>query len=237
MEKSLGLNKRTKSQRNNKNNNNNNVLATAIADAGDAGDDNHTSEDIPSTHYVDEHGNTVPLPSLAATRQVYASESLYDRAKRVWSYINRSHLHDIKFAEQQEELRKRQEEERIRKAKELNLFKLLKQSSNRSALITLFKVTLIMVAFPIGTFFLFSQIILASMEDKYRWAYSGLIAAVAVNIVTIGFGIYAYLEKEDEQTEEEAEVDRENAKDRVNKWVKEITRGKVSKVDWEEKKE
>ncbi len=106
-----------------------------------------------------------------------------------------------------------------------------RRADNRPILHKLFFVTALMIIIPLGAMYVSYYTLFLNVSDgDDRMAYSGLIGALGVNVVTIGFGIYAYYakdEKEGESEEEEQMLNREQEMEEKRKrWE-----------EWEKKQE
>jgi len=155
-----------------------------------------------------------------------------DSAKKVFEYINRGDIEEEKarkLAEEENEKQIKEEEEKLLlESQKPKFFKVLLTEVNRSALLTLFLMTALMILIPIGTFYFSFNILFASVEEKWRLTYSGFLAVFTVNVLTIGFGLYAYYEPEDPESEEEKRARIAGDEARADQWVREITRGRMT---------
>jgi len=160
-------------------------------------------------------------------------------ARRVFEYINREDIAAEKRKKQQENEANRaaqqQEDEEREAANNAPRFfdLLLKDKGSRSALLSLIAATLLMIALPLTTFYVSYEVFAASPEN-WRLTYSGFLAVIAVNVVAIGFALYAYQEAEDPETEQEKQERIERDQARLDGWVQLITKGRKLKANDDE---
>ena len=153
--------------------------------------------------------------------------------RRVYEYINRdTYRQQAREAAEEKAAVEREEEEARRPADDsARLYQLLLlDRGNRSTLYLLLLVTALMLVLPVSAFYLSSTLLFAGWEDKYRLAFSGLVAVVVVNVLSVGFGLYAYWEKEEDETEEEKDTREGKSRAVMDHWVRQVTHGKMAGV-------
>lgn len=98
---------------------------------------------------------------------------------------------------------------------------LFKRAENRNALYQLYVTTALMVILPFGLMFLSYSTLFSGMDSDSRLMWSGFAGVLGVNVVTIGFGLFAYWEPSDEEEQEEEASAAEKAKaeeEKRKKW-------------------
>ena len=165
------------------------------------------------------------------------NEPALSKAKRVYEYINREHYRDIERSKEAYEAAVARQEADEKEAQQPKLYSLLfSDPTNRSTLYTLLLASAAMLLGPLLTFYGVSSLLYGlGWQDKWRLSVSGACAVVAVNVVSIGFGLYAYWEKEDDETEEERELREGRTRANQDEWVRQATRGQMVAVGkWNE---
>ena len=175
------------------------------------------------------------LNPLERVQRELSAEPPVERARRVYEYINRANYQEAEAAvaeEKELEARERAEEER---SKQRSFASALTDATNRSSLYTLLLVSTLMLVVPISAFYLASALLFASFSPNQRLAYSGFVAVVAVNVVSLGFGVYAYYEAEEPETEAEKNEREDKSRAVQDEWVRQVTHGAMTGVgQWNE---
>ena len=178
-------------------------------------------------------------PEYQQVKSDLLNEPPLSKAKRVYEYINREHYRDIEREKQQYQAAVAREEEEEREAAQPKMYNLLfSDPTNRSTLYTLLVASVVMLLAPLATFYGVSAVLeAAGWQDKWRLSISGMSAVVVVNVISIGFGLYAYWEKEDEETAEERETREGRSRAEQDQWVRHVTKGQMVGVGkWNEEK-
>lgn len=96
---------------------------------------------------------------------------------------------------------------------------LFRRAENRSTLYQLYFTTALMAIVPLGMMGLSYYTIFAGMSEESRLTWSGLFGVLGVNVIAIGFGVFAYFDRGGEEGEEE-EVSREDEQEaKRKKWA------------------
>lgn len=184
----------------------------------------------------DVSGNPIS-PEYDQVKAALLNEPAISKAKRVYEYINREHYRDIELEKQHYEAAVAREQAEEKEAVQPKFYKLLfSDPTNRSTLYTLLIASTVMLLAPLCTFYGVSAVLTAlGWQDKWRLSVSGMCAVVVVNVITIGFGLYAYWEKEDVETEEEREAREGRSRAVQDQWVRSVTKGAMVGVGkWNE---
>ena len=188
----------------------------------------------------DEGGDDSATPYLPEYEQVKAdllNEPPLSKAKRVYEYINREHYRDIERERQQYEEAVAREQAEEKEAVQPKFYQLLfTDPTNRSTLYTLLVASVVMLLAPLATFYTADSLLAAlDWQAKWRLSISGMCAVVVVNVISIGFGLYAYWEKEDAESEEERESRESKTRAAQDDWVRNVTKGQMLGVGkWNE---
>jgi len=98
---------------------------------------------------------------------------------------------------------------------------LFKRAESRSALYQLYITTLLMIAIPMGGMAIAYYILFRGLDDDRRLNWSGFVGVLGVNIVTIGFGLFAYWDKGgDDEADESGEGVASEAEEKRLRWEK-----------------
>ena len=170
-------------------------------------------------------------------RSELLNEPALSKAQRVYEYINREHYRDIELEKQNYEAAVAREEEEEKEAAQPKLYSVLfSDPTNRATLHTLLLASAIMLLAPLSTFYGASYLLQAAgWQDKWRLSVSGMCAVAVVNVVSVGFGLYAYWEKEEPETDEERETREGRSRAMQDQWVRTVTKGQMVGVgQWNE---
>lgn len=176
-------------------------------------------------------------PDYEQVKSALLNEPALSKAKRVYEYINRDHYGDIEREKQMYDAAVAREEAEQKVAAQPKLYNLLfSDPTNRSTLYTLLIASTVMLLAPLATFYTVSAMLeAAGWQDKWRLSVSGMCAVGVVNVISIGFGLYAYWEKEDVESEEEREAREGRTRAVQDEWVRNVTRGQMVGVNkWNE---
>jgi hypothetical protein len=148
--------------------------------------------------------------------------------------INRLNGYDLReIAEAEAAVKRAAEEDKLaqEKAKLPNFFQLLvNNAENRGALHTLIIVSVLLFIVPLAVFFFLSEVVFTNFSTDRKMLYSGIGAVVMVNFITVGFGIVAYYEPEEPESDAQL-ADRElRRRIAAEQWLKETTVGQKNEA-------
>ena len=200
-------------------------------------DDERKDDEAEAEQEEENNSNNRHSSEYRQVKSALLNEPSLSKAKRVYEYINREHYQDIereKHDYQQAVAREEAEEKEAAQPKLYNL--LFSDPTNRSTLYTLLVASVVMLLAPLLTFYGVSALLeAADWQDKWRLSVSGMSAVVVVNVISIGFGLYAYWEKEDEESAEERETREGKTRAVQDEWVRNVTKGQMVGVGkWNE---
>jgi len=147
--------------------------------------------------------------SIVKDTQSLFSQSKFDKAKRVFDYINSDHIGAHRDEQQMErEQQQQQIDDEKSQTKPVTLFNALfdtcHQPQNINALKQLLTVTILMITLPISTLYAVHYVLITQFHflSSSALTYGAISSILIVNIITIGFGLFAYYEKEENETDD-----------------------------------
>jgi hypothetical protein len=205
---------RTKHQKTQKDDSNNRNEQTS-PNATIATNNSHSFDDEIESEFTSANLAQSIHPTIESRHENYAQgkhdleqESELHKTKRVFNYINKQHIKELQQEQDDEAEFQAQERDAIKSASidpPPQFFKLLTDTKshpqNKRALNQLIVASTLMLVLPLSTFAICQYCLtqFAKWSSDASLSYSGIAAAIVVNIVSIGFGIYAWAEPEDEE--------------------------------------
>ena len=178
------------------------------------------------------------LTALERVQRELRSVKPVEQARAVFEYINRASYAEQEAAVAEEKAVEEAELAEAERSKLTSFASALTDAINRNSLYTLLVVTALMLVVPLSAFYLSSSLLFSSLHPNQRLAYSGFVAVLAVNVVSIGFGLYAYYEPEEPETEAEKHEREEKSRAKQDEWVRQVTHGAMTGVgQWNEELE